>query len=160
MREAWVVYSEAQQLFDLRPLEPSATRIEPRRTCWCSGTPEAASSPATQFAIDQPAARRPHPSKFVDPLAEADMLPGADAGNPMAAMGAEKGVLHCAMALMARSRIPRSYTKLLFRGGSCRFQCTPLQWRSNALYGYPRIYSVSVKEIEQDLDGLLHFTLH
>ena len=35
MREPWVVYSEAQQLFDLRPLEPTAPRSIPTPTCWC-----------------------------------------------------------------------------------------------------------------------------
>jgi ABC-type uncharacterized transport system involved in gliding motility auxiliary subunit len=46
-------------------------------------------APATQFAIDQFALRGGHILVFLDPLAEADSA-GADAGNPMAAMGADK----------------------------------------------------------------------
>src|SRR6266853_762984 len=88
MREPWVVYSEAQQLFDLRPLEPAATRIEPDVNVLVLVHPKNL-SPATQFAIDQYALRGGHILAFVDPLAQSDQS-GAEAGNPMAAMGADK----------------------------------------------------------------------
>ena len=88
MREPWVVYSEAQQLFDLRPLEPTATRIEPDVNVLVLVHPKDL-SPATQFAIDQYALRGGHILAFVDPLAQSDRS-GAEAGNPMAAMGADK----------------------------------------------------------------------
>jgi ABC-type uncharacterized transport system involved in gliding motility auxiliary subunit len=88
MREPWMVYSDAQQLFDLRPLERNATRIAPEVNVLVLVHPKEL-SPATQFAIDQYALRGGHLLVFVDPLAEADMS-GAEAGNPMAAMGADK----------------------------------------------------------------------
>ena len=82
------MYSEAQQLFDLRPLEPTATRIEPDVNVLVLVHPKDL-SPATQFAIDQYALRGGHILAFVDPLAQSDRS-GAEAGNPMAAMGADK----------------------------------------------------------------------
>jgi ABC-type uncharacterized transport system involved in gliding motility auxiliary subunit len=88
MREPWVIYADAQQLFDLRPLEPSATRIDPDVNVLVLVHPKDL-SPATQFAIDQFALRGGHLLVFVDPLSEADTA-GAEAGNPMAAMGADK----------------------------------------------------------------------
>jgi ABC-type uncharacterized transport system involved in gliding motility auxiliary subunit len=88
MREPWLVYSDAQQLFDVRPLEPNATRIDPEASVLVLVHPKEL-SPATQFAIDQYALRGGHILAFVDPLAEADTS-GAEAGNPMAAMGADK----------------------------------------------------------------------
>jgi len=98
MREPWVVYSEAQQLFDLRPLEPAATRIEPDVNVLVLVHPKDL-SPATQFAIDQYALHGGHILVFVDPLAQSDQS-GAEAGNPMAAMGADKSS-HLAALLSA-----------------------------------------------------------
>jgi len=89
MREPWLVYSDAQQLFDLRPLEPTATRIDPDTNVLVLIHPKNL-SPATQFAIDQFALRGGHILAFVDPLAEADTAGAAEAQNPMAAMGADK----------------------------------------------------------------------
>jgi ABC-type uncharacterized transport system involved in gliding motility auxiliary subunit len=88
MREPWVIYSDVQQLFDLRPLDPTATKIDPDVNVLVLVHPKNL-SPATQFAIDQYALRGGHILVFVDPLAEADPS-GAEAGNPMAAMGADK----------------------------------------------------------------------
>jgi len=88
MREPWVIYSDAQQLFDLRPLEPGASRIDPDVNVLVLVHPKEL-APATQFAIDQFALRGGHILAFVDPLSEADSS-GAEAGNPMAAMGADK----------------------------------------------------------------------
>ncbi len=88
MREPWVVYSEAQQLFDLRPLEPNATKIDPDTNVLVLVHPKNL-APATEYAIDQFALRGGHILVFVDPLSEADNS-GADPGNPMAAMSADK----------------------------------------------------------------------
>ena len=88
MREPWMVYSDAQQLFELRPLEQNATRIDPDVNVLVLVHPKEL-APATQFAIDQYALRGGHVLVFVDPLAESDTS-GAEAGNPMAAMGADK----------------------------------------------------------------------
>jgi len=88
MREPWLIYSEAQQLFDVRPLDPSATRIDPDTNVLVLVHPKEL-SPATQFAIDQFALRGGHILVFVDPLAESDNA-GADPQNPMAAMAADK----------------------------------------------------------------------
>src|SRR5262249_12259210 len=88
MREPWMVSSHAQGLFDVRPLEHHETRIDPDVHMLVLVHTQAR-APATQFAIDQYALRGGHILAFVDPLAEADTS-GAEAGNPMAAMGADK----------------------------------------------------------------------
>ena len=88
MREPWVVYSEARQLFDVRQLEPTATRIDPDTNVLVLVHPKGL-SPATEFAIDQYALRGGHILVFVDPLAEADSS-GANPQNPMAGMMADK----------------------------------------------------------------------
>ncbi|HET9388970.1 MAG TPA: Gldg family protein, partial [Steroidobacteraceae bacterium] len=88
MREPWAVYGEAQQLFDVRPLESGATRIDPDVNVLVLVHPKNL-APATQFAIDQFALRGGHIVAFVDPLAEADRS-GADPHNPMAAMAADR----------------------------------------------------------------------
>ena len=88
MREPWMVYSDAQQLFDLRPLDQNAGRIDPEVNVLVLVHPKEL-SPAAQFAIDQYALRGGHILAFVDPLAEADTA-GAEPGNPMASMGADK----------------------------------------------------------------------
>ncbi len=88
MREPWVIYGQAGQLFDIRPLEPTATRIDPDVNVLVLVHPKNL-SPATQFAIDQYALNGGHILAFVDPLSEADSS-GSDPRNPMAAMGADK----------------------------------------------------------------------
>jgi ABC-type uncharacterized transport system involved in gliding motility auxiliary subunit len=88
MREPWVVYGDAQQLFDVRPLAENATHIDPDVNVLVMVHPKQL-TPATQFAIDQFALRGGHILLFVDPLAEADTS-GADPQNPMAAMNADK----------------------------------------------------------------------
>jgi gliding motility-associatede transport system auxiliary component len=87
MREPWVIYGQVEQLFDVRPLEPTATKIDPDVNVLVLVHPKNL-SPATQFAIDQFALRGGHILAFVDPLSEADTS-GAG-GNPMAAMSADK----------------------------------------------------------------------
>jgi ABC-type uncharacterized transport system involved in gliding motility auxiliary subunit len=87
-REPWVIYSDVQQLFELHPLEPTATHIDPSVNVLVLVHPKEP-SPATQFAIDQFALRGGHILAFVDPLAESD-TGGADPQNPMAAMNADR----------------------------------------------------------------------
>jgi len=83
MRQPWVVYSQAEQLFDLRPLQPTATSIGPDVRVLVLVDPKNL-SPATQFAIDQYALRGGHILAFVDPDAETEA-----AGNPMQSLGAD-----------------------------------------------------------------------
>jgi ABC-type uncharacterized transport system involved in gliding motility auxiliary subunit len=87
-REPWVVYTQAEQLFDVRPLDPNTTKIDPDVSVLVLVHPKNL-SPATQFAIDQYALRGGHIVAFVDPIAESDQS-GADPQNPMAAMAADK----------------------------------------------------------------------
>ncbi|HVH84465.1 MAG TPA: Gldg family protein, partial [Steroidobacteraceae bacterium] len=88
MREPWVIYGQAEQLFDIRPLEPTATKIDPEVNVLVLVHPKNL-SPALQFAIDQYALKGGHILAFVDPMSEADSS-GNDPRNPMASMGADK----------------------------------------------------------------------
>lgn len=88
MKEPWAIYSQAQQLFDLRPVEANSGKIDPDLTLLVIVHPKNL-PPAMQFAIDQYALKGGHVLMFVDPLAEADQA-GADPQNPMAAMQADK----------------------------------------------------------------------
>ena len=85
MGQPWAIYSQAEQLFDLRTLAPTATSIAPDVKVLVLVDPKNL-SPATQFAIDQYALRGGHIIAFVDPVAEADQ----SGGNPMQSMGADK----------------------------------------------------------------------
>jgi ABC-type uncharacterized transport system involved in gliding motility auxiliary subunit len=88
MRQPWTVYGQAEQLFEIRTLEATATKIDSDVSVLVIVHPKGL-TPATQFAIDQYALRGGHIVAFVDPVAEADQS-GADPRNPMAAMGADK----------------------------------------------------------------------
>jgi ABC-type uncharacterized transport system involved in gliding motility auxiliary subunit len=88
MREPWAIYSQAQQLFDVRPVDAAAGKIDPDVSVLVIVHPKNL-TPAMQFAIDQYALRGGHIAMFVDPLADADQS-GADPQNPMAAMQADK----------------------------------------------------------------------
>jgi ABC-type uncharacterized transport system involved in gliding motility auxiliary subunit len=88
MREPWAIYSQAQQLFDVRPVDAAAGKIDPDVSVLVIAHPKNL-TPAMQFAIDQYALRGGHIAMFVDPLADADQS-GADPQNPMAAMSADK----------------------------------------------------------------------
>jgi len=88
MRPAWAIYSQAEQLFDIRPLAPTVSKIDADVNALVIVHPKGL-APATQWAIDQYALRGGHILVFVDPLAEADPTAG-DPQNPMAAMGADK----------------------------------------------------------------------
>lgn len=83
MRQPWVIYSQAEQLFDLRTLAPTATSIPPGTRVLVLVDPKNL-SPATQFAIDQYALRGGHILAFVDPDAAME-----SAGNPMQSLGAD-----------------------------------------------------------------------
>jgi ABC-type uncharacterized transport system involved in gliding motility auxiliary subunit len=88
MREPWVIYGQVEQLFEVRPLEPTATKIDADVNVLVLVHPKNL-SPATQFAIDQYALKGGHILVFVDPLAEAETS-GAERENPMAAVSADK----------------------------------------------------------------------
>jgi ABC-type uncharacterized transport system involved in gliding motility auxiliary subunit len=83
MRQPWIIYRQAEQLFDLRPLAPTATAIAPDTRVLVLVDPKNL-SPATQFAIDQYALRGGHILAFVDPDAAME-----SAGNPMQSLGAD-----------------------------------------------------------------------
>jgi len=83
--QPWMVYSQAQELFDIRTLQPNAASIAPDVRVLVLVDPKNL-SPATQFAIDQYALRGGHILAFVDPLAESDQ----SAGNPMQAATADR----------------------------------------------------------------------
>jgi ABC-type uncharacterized transport system involved in gliding motility auxiliary subunit len=87
-REPPLVYSQAEQLFNLKPVSMTATSIEPDVDVLVIVHPKQL-TPATQFAIDQYALRGGRIIMFVDPMAETDQA-GADPQNPMAQMTANK----------------------------------------------------------------------
>jgi ABC-type uncharacterized transport system involved in gliding motility auxiliary subunit len=87
-REPPVMYTQAEQLFTVKPVSMMATNIDADIDVLVILHPKAL-SPATQFAIDQYALRGGRILMFVDPVAEADQA-GADPSNPMAAMAASK----------------------------------------------------------------------
>ncbi len=86
--EPWLVYSQAQQLFDVRPVEPAVTSIGADVDVLVLVHPRNL-SPATLFAIDQFALRGGRILLFLDPVAEADTS-AAEPGNPLAAAGADR----------------------------------------------------------------------
>jgi ABC-type uncharacterized transport system involved in gliding motility auxiliary subunit len=88
MREPWVIFAQAEQLYTVKPLDPAATQIDPDVDVLVLVHPKNL-APAMLYAIDQFVLRGGHIAVFVDPLAEADTA-GADPRNPMAAMTADK----------------------------------------------------------------------
>ncbi|MGQ0836198.1 MAG: Gldg family protein [Gammaproteobacteria bacterium] len=88
MREPWVVASQAEQLFTVRQLATTLTKVDTDVDVLVIVHPKEL-PPAAQFAIDQYALRGGRVLVFVDPLAEQDQT-GADPGNPMAAMTADR----------------------------------------------------------------------
>lgn len=87
-REPPLVYSQAEQLFNVKQVSLSATSIDPDVDVLVIVHPKGL-SPATQFAVDQYALRGGRIILFVDPMAETDQA-GADPQNPMAQMTANK----------------------------------------------------------------------
>ena len=69
VRQPWLVYSQARQLYDLRTLAPGATRIPADTRVLVLVDPHGLPA-ATRFAIDQYALAGGHIVAFVDPLAE------------------------------------------------------------------------------------------
>lgn len=86
--DPWLVYGQAEQLFDLRPLDPQAKEIAKDVDVLVLVHPKEL-SPALQYAIDQYALRGGRILAFVDPVAEGDQS-AADPANPMAAYGADR----------------------------------------------------------------------
>jgi ABC-type uncharacterized transport system involved in gliding motility auxiliary subunit len=87
-REPPMVYSQAEQLFNVKQVSLTATSIDPDVDVLVVVHPKGL-SPATQFALDQYALRGGRIIMFVDPMAETDQA-GADPQNPMAQMTANK----------------------------------------------------------------------
>ncbi len=88
MREPWVVTSQAQQLFEVRSLEPSISRIDDDIGILWIVHPKSLSDSAL-YAIDQFVLAGGKTLIFVDPLAEieAAQLPPGDPSAMMAAQG-------------------------------------------------------------------------
>jgi ABC-type uncharacterized transport system involved in gliding motility auxiliary subunit len=84
----WYVYAQAEQLFTVRPLEPTFTSIDKDVKVLVLVHPKNL-APAALYAIDQFALRGGRVLLFVDPDAMSDMS-GADPSNPMAQFGANK----------------------------------------------------------------------
>ncbi len=88
MREPWVIYTQMQQLFDVRNVATTATSIEDDIDLLMIVHPKDLSD-GTLFAIDQFLLGGGRAIVFVDPHAEID-LPPQDPNNPMAAMMADR----------------------------------------------------------------------
>ena len=84
----WAVYGQIEQLYALRTIEPSVTKIDADVDVLVLVHPKDL-PPAALYAIDQFAMRGGHVLAFVDPNAQADQS-GADPQNPMAQMSADK----------------------------------------------------------------------
>ncbi|MGH8226440.1 MAG: Gldg family protein [Steroidobacteraceae bacterium] len=86
-RQPWAVFAQARQLFKVRVLQPSVTRIDPSIRVLVLVHPKHL-SPAALYAIDQYALRGGRILAFVDPLAEQDSS-GENPSNPVAALTAD-----------------------------------------------------------------------
>jgi ABC-type uncharacterized transport system involved in gliding motility auxiliary subunit len=86
--DPWLVLGQAEQLFDIRPLDAGAREIAADVDVLVVVHPKAL-APALQYAIDQFALRGGRILMFVDPVAEADAS-GADPANPLGAMTADR----------------------------------------------------------------------
>src|SRR5262249_41674517 len=76
----WMVFSQIEQLYSLRSLDPTLTKIDDDVDVLVLVHPKAL-APAALFAIDQFAMRGGHILAFVDPNAQSDQS-GADPSNP------------------------------------------------------------------------------
>jgi ABC-type uncharacterized transport system involved in gliding motility auxiliary subunit len=85
---ALMVYAQAEQLYAVRAIDPSVTKIDEDVDVLVLVHPKAL-PPAALFAIDQYAMRGGHLLVFVDPNAQADQS-GADPNDPMAQFAADK----------------------------------------------------------------------
>ena len=86
--QPWVVYSQTEQLYTVRNLEPTLTSIENDVDVLVVVHPKDL-PPAALYAIDQFALRGGRVLVFVDPDAQADQS-AADPNNPMAQFMADK----------------------------------------------------------------------
>lgn len=85
---ALMVYAQAEQLYAVRAIDPSVTRIDEDVDVLVLVHPKAL-PPAALYAIDQYAMRGGHLLLFVDPNSQADQS-GADPNDPMAQFSADK----------------------------------------------------------------------
>jgi ABC-type uncharacterized transport system involved in gliding motility auxiliary subunit len=86
--QPWVVYGQTEQLYTVRPLEPTLTRIETDVDVLVVVHPKNLPPPAL-YAIDQFALHGGRVLVFVDPDAQADQSQ-SDPNNPMAQFMADK----------------------------------------------------------------------
>jgi len=86
-RAPWVVFSQLEQLFDIRVLHDGLKRIDPSIRVLVLVHPKHL-DPRTLYAIDQFALRGGRILAFVDPLSEEDTS-GANPQNPVAALMAD-----------------------------------------------------------------------
>jgi len=84
----WMVYGQAEQLYTLRPLEPTLTSIDADVDVLVLVHPKNL-APAALYAIDQFAMRGGRLLVFVDPNSQMDQS-GQDPNNPMAQFAADK----------------------------------------------------------------------
>jgi ABC-type uncharacterized transport system involved in gliding motility auxiliary subunit len=87
-RPPWAVYGQLEQLYTVRALEPTVTKIDADVDVLVLVHPKNL-PPAALYAIDQFAMRGGHLLAFVDPTAQTDQS-GADPNNPMAQLTADK----------------------------------------------------------------------
>jgi ABC-type uncharacterized transport system involved in gliding motility auxiliary subunit len=87
-RPPWAVYSQIEQLYTVRTLDPSLTKIDADVDVLVLVHPKNL-TPAALYAIDQFAMRGGHILAFVDPNAQMDQS-AADPNNPMAQFTADK----------------------------------------------------------------------
>jgi ABC-type uncharacterized transport system involved in gliding motility auxiliary subunit len=84
----WMVYSQVEQLYTVRSLEPTLTKIDSDIDVLVLVHPKDL-SPAALYAIDQYVMHGGHILAFVDPNAQADHS-GQDPNNPMSQFQADK----------------------------------------------------------------------
>jgi len=87
-RPPWAVYGQIEQLYTVRPLEPTLTKVDADIDVLVLVHPKDL-APAALYAIDQFAMRGGHILAFVDPNAQMDSS-GQDPNNPMAQFQADK----------------------------------------------------------------------
>jgi ABC-type uncharacterized transport system involved in gliding motility auxiliary subunit len=87
-RPPWMVFGQAEQLYTVRPLEPTLTAVDTDVDVLVLVHPKNL-PPAALYAIDQFALRGGRVLAFVDPNSQVDQS-GADPGNPMAQFTADK----------------------------------------------------------------------
>jgi len=87
-RPPWMVYGQVEQLYTVKPLEPSLTKIDADVDVLVLVHPKEL-APAALYAIDQYVMHGGHVLAFVDPNAQQDRA-AQDPNKPMAQMQADK----------------------------------------------------------------------